>query len=116
MKGSFSDRIVDCVRRKGTCACVGIDPVWSRLPPVVRSRFPGGPDDPIQSAAAAMAFGREVIDAVAPQVGVVKINIAFFEPMGGVGIEAYFDLVRHARRSGLIVIGDVKRGDRKSVV
>jgi len=48
---------------------------------------------------------------VAPIVPAVKIQIAFYEMLGWQGIKAYQETVAHAREKGLIVIGDVKRGD-----
>ncbi len=62
-------------------------------------------------AAGILDFGKRVMEVVAPFVGVVKINIAFFEPYRGPGVDAYFKLVEYARNLGLVVIGDVKRGD-----
>lgn len=111
MKTGFADRLLSAVRRKNTCACVGIDPVWEKLPESIWSKFPDAPSDPLSACAGMVAFGRGVIDAVSPHVGVVKINIAFFEPLGGIGFGAYFELVRYARQAGLLVIGDVKRAD-----
>lgn len=111
MGANFADRLTATMEQKGTCACVGIDPVWSRLPDSIRSRYPEAPGDPLAACAGFLEFGRGVIDAVTPLVGVVKINIAFFEPFGGVGFEAYFELTRYARDVGLVTIGDVKRAD-----
>jgi len=111
MGANFADRLTATMEQKGTCACVGIDPVWSRLPESIRSRYPEAPGDPLAACAGLLEFGRGVIDAVVPMVGVVKINIAFFEPFGGVGFEAYFELIRYARDAGLMTIGDVKRAD-----
>jgi orotidine-5'-phosphate decarboxylase len=41
----------------------------------------------------------------------VKPQIAFYEKLGPYGIVAYFATCKHARDNGLLVIGDVKRGD-----
>jgi len=57
------------------------------------------------------AFCLRVIDIVAPLVPAVKFNIACFEPYHAAGIQVYDDLITEASRRGLIVIGDVKRGD-----
>lgn len=103
----FADRLTAAVREKRTAAVVGIDPVLERLPAELR---PAGTD--LASAAAALeAFGRGVIDAVAPHVPAVKINSGFFEALYEAGVGAFYRLVSHAHRRGLLVIGDVKRGD-----
>ncbi len=56
-------------------------------------------------------FGRKIIRTVAPHVPAVKINIAYFERYLWDGVEAYYNLVQEAQGHGLLVIGDVKRGD-----
>lgn len=52
-----------------------------------------------------------LIEVVAPIVPAVKINTAYFERYYGPGIDVYRELVQQACESGLIVIGDSKRGD-----
>jgi len=106
MSANFADRLTDAIRAKGTPACVGIDPVYAQLPEEVRAAHPES-----EAVAALRAFGRRVLEVVSARVAIVKINIAFFEVYRGPGIELYFELVAAARRLGLIVIGDVKRGD-----
>ena len=49
--------------------------------------------------------------AIAPYVPVVKPNIAFFERYGAAGFATYEGVCRVARAAGLLVIGDIKRGD-----
>jgi orotidine-5'-phosphate decarboxylase len=96
------------VERCGTCACVGIDPVLERLPPSLGT---SESTDRKASARLLERFCQEVIDAVADRVAVVKLNIAFFEPFRGAGVDAYYESVRHAHERGLLVIGDIKRSD-----
>ena len=107
MAACFADRLTMAVREKRTAAVVGIDPVLERLPADLRPR---GND--LDSAAGALeAFGRAVIDAVAPHVPAVKINSGFFEALYEVGVGVFYRLVAYAHGRGLLVIGDVKRGD-----
>lgn len=107
MARNFADRLVRAIRARRTPAMVGLDPVPARLPAEFRTA--GGR---VADAAGAMeAFCRAIIDLVAPLVPAVKINIAFFEPFRGPGIDAYFRLISHAHSRGLLVIADIKRGD-----
>jgi orotidine-5'-phosphate decarboxylase len=86
---------------------VGLDPVLESLPPALRPR-----DNTHAAAVAALeSFGRGVLDVVAPHVPAVKINAGFFEAHYGEGLAAYYRLVAHAHTRGLLVIGDIKRGD-----
>ncbi|MCH8805412.1 MAG: orotidine-5'-phosphate decarboxylase [Planctomycetes bacterium] len=103
----FADRLARAARDKRTAAVVGIDPVLERLPAAMRPTESG-----LAAAVAAVeSFGCSVIDVVAPIVPAVKINSAFFETFYEAGVGAYFRLVAHAHARGLLVIGDVKRGD-----
>jgi orotidine-5'-phosphate decarboxylase len=108
----FADRLVAAVKAKGTSACIGIDPVYDRLPAEIAER--ADMNDATDSAAALDAileFCRRVIKIVAPLVPAVKINSAFFERYYWEGVEAYYTLVQEAAALDLIVIGDVKRAD-----
>ncbi len=102
MTASFADRLLQAVRDKAAPAAVALDPVLDRLPAGISGE--SAPDR-------VLAFGRRVIEAVALIVPVVKINIAYFEVLGPTGVRVYHDLIADASRKGLIVIGDVKRGD-----
>jgi len=101
----FTDRLVAAIHQKNTPVCVGLDPLFERLPDSIRKMHG---DEPWT---ALLLYGREVIRAVAAQVPAIKINIAFFEPYHSEGIRVYHELVAHAKEAGLIVIGDVKRAD-----
>ena len=57
------------------------------------------------------AFMKGVIDQVHDLVPAVKLQIALYEQLGPVGVGTYFELINYARSKGLIVIGDIKRGD-----
>lgn len=107
MPQCFADRLTAAIHAKRTAAVVGIDPVLERLPSELQPR---GND--LESAASALeTFCREVIDTVAPHVPAVKINSAFFEALYETGVAVYYRMIGHAHQRGLLVIGDVKRGD-----
>lgn len=102
MPDPFADRLFDAVRRKASPAVVALDPVFSSLPDEYRKNT---------EIKAIADFSREVLDIIAPLVPVVKINSAYFERYREEGIREYYRLVSDASRRGLLVIGDVKRGD-----
>ncbi len=120
MDAHFADRLAAAIREKKAPACVGFDPLVERLPPLLCKDLKaevagtGGPEDTSTRemiAGALLAYGRGVIEAVAPYVPAIKINIAFFERYYAEGVWVYSELIKHARDAGLIVIGDVKRAD-----
>jgi orotidine-5'-phosphate decarboxylase len=51
------------------------------------------------------------VDAVAPHAVAVKPQLAFFEALGPAGMAAFDQVCIYARRAGLLVIADGKRGD-----
>ncbi|MCD6405329.1 MAG: orotidine-5'-phosphate decarboxylase [Planctomycetes bacterium] len=109
---NFADRLIAEIEAKGTPAIVGIDPRLELLPLPVRRKFDGSKRGSLRSLVAALkAFSCEIVDIVAPHVPAVKPQVAFFEMYGWVGLQAYAEVVRYAKRAGLVVIGDVKRGD-----
>ncbi len=96
----------------GAPVCVGIDPVYERLPRSLRAGADSadGPDAR-DAADALLKFSLGVLDAVREHVPCIKIQSACFERYLWPGVEAYHKLVHEARQRGLIVIGDAKRGD-----
>ncbi len=91
------------LRQGAAPAVVGLDPRLEALPSEV---LPGAPP-----AERIVAFYREVLPLLAPHVPLVKPNIAFFERYRAAGFGAYEATCRLAREQGLLVIGDIKRGD-----
>ena len=112
MASHFADRLCEAVKTKRTSLIVGLDPVYSRLPSVIRSHRDMNDEFDVASAIDAIFdFCTQTMRIIAPMVPAVKINIAFFEKYLWEGIETYYSLVSEANELGLEVIGDVKRGD-----
>ena len=107
MSEHFADRLLAAIKEKGSPVCVGIDPVYDRLPDELRSDAA----EPERRVDEIRTFCRTVLEAVAPHVPAVKPQIGYFEVYRGTGVDLYFEIVKFARQLGLIVIGDVKRGD-----
>jgi orotidine-5'-phosphate decarboxylase len=104
----FIDRLTATVQQKRTPVMVGLDPRVDLLP---RAVAPGNSADYADVAASYRLFCREVIDVVAPLVGVVKPQAAFFEQLGPQGMTALADVIDYAIQAGLVVILDGKRND-----
>ena len=100
----FSDRLLAALERAGAPACVGIDPVYERMPEAMLEAT-SGKVEPIER------FSLGVIDAVTDVVGVVKLQSACFERYGHDGMAALERTAQHARDAKLLVILDAKRGD-----
>ena len=106
------DRLIERIGQTGAPIVVGLDPT----PDVVPEKFfddsaKSFGESPEAGAFALLKFNREIIDAVADIVPAVKPNIAFYERYGLDGIRAYIMTIEYAMGRGMMVIGDVKRGD-----
>ena len=107
---NYADRLEAAVAEKRNPCLVGLDPHIDKLP----EEFAVARDanaTPERRADAAADFLCEILDIVAPRVPAVKPQSAFFEVFGAPGIAAWERVVRRARELGVLVIGDVKRGD-----
>ena len=108
----YATRLHAAIKAKRTAALVGLDPRLDQLPPDVLAHARELYDDPVAQAAAAFEeFCIRLIDVVAPLVPAVKPQAAFFEEWGPDGCLALCRVIRYARKQGLIVICDAKRGD-----
>ncbi len=109
MHEHFADRLLAAIEAKGSPVCVGLDPVYERLPgELLAADTCCGAADRVE---AIRTFCRTVLEIVAPIVPAVKPQIGYFEIYRHLGVELYFEMVQYARDLGLVVIGDVKRGD-----
>ncbi len=106
----FADRFKLQCRSKGSPVCVGIDPVYERLPKEYRDRGEAMKDAG-EIISAIYRFSSRVIAVVSPYVPCIKLQIACFERYGAGGLEAYHRLVAEGQKQGLLVICDAKRGD-----
>ena len=107
--GAFADRAMEAVRRLGHPLCVGLDPHLGRIPQLFKQgdMAPGE----ARTVAAVEDFLTAVVERIAGQVAIVKPQIAFFEAMGWRGLEMLSRVSALARRRGLLMLLDAKRGD-----
>lgn len=97
---------------RGLVACAGIDPSPDAVALLARGRQqPPRADRRVTVAAAMERFGGMVVEAVRDHVVAIKPQIAWFEGAGAPGLRALERVVEHARRAGLLVVLDSKRGD-----
>lgn len=109
---TFADRLIKGIAEKESVLCVGIDPRLEILPaPIIQTAQDefGRTLDAALSALRAYCF--QLIDVISPLVAVVKPQAGFFERFGPRGMLIFSEVSNYAAAKGLIVIGDVKRGD-----
>ena len=86
--------------------CVGLDTDPSYIPENVLKEF----ENPAQ---AVLAYNREIIKRVKADssASCFKVQIAYYESMGIEGLKVYAETLKIIKKSGLIAISDIKRGD-----
>ena len=107
MELHFADTLLEAIAEKGSPVCVGLDPVWEKLPEELRKPV----ESEVEQTEAIGEFCAQVLQIVAPIVPAVKIQSAYFERYGSVGVDVYETLIDYAQDLDLLVIGDVKRND-----
>lgn len=109
------DSLINAIRAKENPTVVGLDPSLNLVPAGLKEEgFETYGKTPKAVAEIFLAFNKAIIDAVADIVPAVKPQIAMYEQYGLEGIDAYLKTVSYAKEKGLIVIGDIKRGDISS--
>ncbi|MBN1540850.1 orotidine-5'-phosphate decarboxylase [candidate division KSB1 bacterium] len=96
---TFSQRVQDCIEKKHSLLCIGLDSDPQKVPPHLQSE-----SDPV------LVFNRAIIEATADLAAAYKINTAFYESRGSAGwdsLQATFDSLP----VDVIKIADAKRGD-----
>src|SRR5918912_2783832 len=105
---TFADRLAAAVDQRRSQLVVGIDPQLDLLPVELRGDAQLGSEE---AAEAVIRFSLGLIDAVAPYVVGVKLQLGFFEVLGSAGVRALEEVCAYARTASLLVIADGKRGD-----
>lgn len=91
---------------------VGLDPMISYIPRHVIEKGYKEKGENLEGVAEAVwLYNKGIIDAIYDLVPAVKPQIAMYEQFGLEGMKVYVKTIEYARQKGLIVIGDVKRGD-----
>ena len=63
------------------------------------------------AAEAIWQYNKGIVDAISDLIPAVKPQIAMYEQFGIPGLMAYKNTIDYCKEKGLVVIGDIKRGD-----
>jgi len=106
------DRLIERIKALNAPIVVGLDPRLSQIPGCIREAvYEKKGKTPEAAAEIIYIFNQAIIDSVCDVAPAVKPQIAMYEQYGTAGISCYFKTVEYAKSKGLIVIGDIKRGD-----
>lgn len=105
-------KLIEKIQKTKAPICVGLDPMLSYIPEHVTKKAYEQYGETLEGAAEAIwQFNKEIVDATADLIPSVKPQIAMYEQFGIEGLKAYDKTVKYCQQKGLVVIGDVKRGD-----
>lgn len=106
------DRLVEKIKKTGAPIVVGLDPTMKFVPEHIQKKAFDEYGETLKGAAEAIwQFNREIVDAVCDLIPAVKPQSAMYEQFGVEGMIAFQKTVEYCKSKGLVVIGDVKRGD-----
>ena len=106
------NKLVENIRRTGAPIVVGLDPMLGYIPEHIQKRAFAECGETLEGAAEAIwQFNKEIVDKTCDLIPAVKPQIAMYEQFGIPGLAAFKKTVDYCREKGLVVIGDIKRGD-----
>lgn len=97
------DKLYESVCKKG-CVCVGLDTDISYVPEKFIDKYSFKDD-------AMFRFNQKIIDATFEHAACYKVQIAYYEAMGIMGLNVYKKTLKYIKHIGGISIADIKRGD-----
>lgn len=106
------NKLVEEIKKKNAPIVVGLDPMLNYVPQQIQKAAFEEYGETLEGAAEAIwQFNKGIVDATYDLIPAVKPQIAMYEQFGLPGMAAFKKTVDYCKEKGLIVIGDVKRGD-----
>ena len=106
------DQLIANIKKTNAPIVVGLDPMMKFIPEQIQKAAFAEYGETLKGAAEAIwQYNKGIVDAVADLIPAVKPQIAMYEQFGVAGLIAFQKTVAYCKEKGLVVIGDVKRGD-----
>ncbi len=106
------NKLVAQIKKTGAPIVVGLDPMMKFIPEHIKEKAFAEFGETLEGAAEAIwQYNKAIVDAIYELVPAVKPQIAMYEQFGLPGLSAFYKTVQYCKEKGLIVIGDIKRGD-----
>lgn len=100
------------IRELNAPVVVGLDPMLSYIPGQVKAEAFEQYGETLEGAAEAIwQYNKAIVDHIYDLIPAVKPQIAMYEQFGIPGLLSYKKTIDYCREKGLIIIGDIKRGD-----
>lgn len=105
-------KLIDNIKRTNAPIVVGLDPMLSYIPEhITRKAYEEYGETLAGAGEAIWQFNKAIVDSTYDIIPAVKPQIAMYEQFGIAGLIAYKKTVDYCKEKGLVVIGDIKRGD-----
>lgn len=106
------NRLVENIKKTKAPVVVGLDPMLDYVPEQVQKKAFQEYGETLEGAAEAIwQFNKAIVDQTYDLIPAVKPQIAMYEQFGIPGLASFKKTVDYCKEKGLVVIGDVKRGD-----
>ena len=106
------DKLVKNIQKTNAPIVVGLDPMLAYVPEHVKEKAFKEFGETLEGASEAIwQFNKAIVDATYDLIPAVKPQIAMYEQFGIPGMAAFKKTVDYCKEKGLVVIGDIKRGD-----
>ncbi len=106
------NKLVKEIQAKKAPIVVGLDPMLNYVPEQVQKAAFAEFGETLEGAGEAIfQFNKEIVDKTYDLIPAVKPQIAMYEQFGIPGMIAFKKTVDYCKEKGLVVIGDIKRGD-----
>lgn len=104
--------LIEKIKKTNAPIVVGLDPMMNYIPSQITKKAFAEYGETLEGAAEAIwQYNKGIVDAVSDLIPAVKPQIAMYEQFGIEGMRAFKRTVDYCKEKGLVVIGDVKRGD-----
>lgn len=105
-------KLISNIQKTKAPIVVGLDPMMNYIPQQVKEKAFQEFGETLEGAAEAIwQYNKEIVDCTCDLIPAVKPQIAMYEQFGIEGMKAFKKTVDYCKSKGLVVIGDVKRGD-----
>ena len=106
------NKLISNIRKTNAPIVVGLDPMLNYIPEHIQKKAFAEFGETLEGAAEAIwQYNKGIVDATYDLIPAVKPQIAMYEQFGIPGLAAYKKTVDYCKSKGLVVIGDIKRGD-----
>ena len=106
------EQLIGNIKKTNAPIVVGLDPMLEYIPEEVTTKAYRECGETLEGAAEAIwQFNKEIIDNTYDLIPAVKPQIAMYEQFGIPGLSAFKKTIDYCKEKGLIIIGDIKRGD-----